>query len=207
MGQVKLEELKKVRALTIINKIANEGKTHGQVAKEMGISTDTVARTLAWARTAQIFVEFEQRLYNELLPLAHAAVKGALEDGDAQIGLEILKGTQVLKKPGAQGQRAQQEEDDFYAEIARARADGIIDVTPRWAELESGGEAIGESSPGVAAIVETRNAQDDLSDGPRFEDPDRIPSPAQSEGPPRLEADAPRTQGPPDRPTDETVGD
>lgn len=191
MGQVKLEELKKVRAMTIIDKIANQGKTHGQVAKEMGISTDTVARTLAWARTAQIFVEFEQRLFNELLPLAHSAVKGALEDGDAQIGLEILKGTQVLKKPGAQGQRAQQEEEDFYAEIARARADGLIDVTPRWTALEPGA-----LEPGLEAPVQTGTASDDLSDGPGVGDSDRPEAPAASEGPPRLEADASADPGP-----------
>lgn len=191
MGQVKLEELKKVRAMTIIDKIANQGKTHGQVAKEMGISTDTVARTLQWARQAQIFVEFEQRLFNELLPLAHNAVKGALEDGDAQIGLEILKGTQVLKKPGAQGQRAQQEEEDFYAEIARARADGLIDVTPRWQALEPGA-----LEPGVEAPVQTGTAPDDLPDGPPVGDSDRPSAAAPPEGPSSLEADAGSDQGP-----------
>lgn len=135
---------RKMRAAEIVKKTVLQGKTKAETAREMGISVDTLQRTIHWADQAQLFVEYEKRLLDELLPLAHEAVKSALQDGDAQVGLKILEGIRLLNKGGSKTKAQEEDEEGLYAEIARVRAGQIVDVTPRW-RLEAGSAAIVEA--------------------------------------------------------------
>lgn len=130
----------RIRASELVRKVYIEGKSHVQAGKEMGISHDTVERSLAWARAANLFVEHEQKVFTELLPLAHEAAKLALQDGNAQVALEILKGTNVLKKQGSDSRAAREDEESLYGEIARIRAGNVINITPHASIEPTGNE-------------------------------------------------------------------
>lgn len=119
---------KKLRARALIQKIVYEGKTQKQAAAELGISHDTAARTLTWAKQANIFNEYQQRMWDELIPRAHDAIKMALEDGDADIAIKLYQGTFMLKKEGPKSKAAVQEEDDFYGELQRIRSGNVITI-------------------------------------------------------------------------------
>ena len=128
---VKHDQDKKLRAMMMVHKTVGEGKSKKQVAKEMGISHDTVERTLAWARQANVFVDYEHRLYDELVPLAHEAIKLALMDGDAQVALKVMDS---IGLGAARMKQTKAQEDDqvgLYGEIARLRGGSVIDVSPR----------------------------------------------------------------------------
>lgn len=122
---------KKLRARALIQKIVYEGKSQKQAAAELGISHDTASRTLTWAKQANIFAEYSQRMWDELVPLAHNAIKMELEDGNADIGIKIFQGVHLLKKEGPKSKGAVQEEEDFYGELARIRAGDVINITPQ----------------------------------------------------------------------------
>lgn len=134
----------------IVKKVVLEGKTQQQTAKEMGISHDTVARGLALARRANIYVDYEQRLYDELVPLAHEAVKMGLADGNADLGLKILQGVNIIKTKAPTGKQAQEDEDSLYGEIARLRDGNVIDVTPRLSAPEPTGATFDVVPRGVS---------------------------------------------------------
>lgn len=121
---------KKLRAMEIVKRHIVQGEKLKDIARDMRVSQDTVQRSLDWARKANLFVEYEQRLFDELLPLAHEAVKLALQDGDAQVALKILEGTNVLKKNPPKSVAAERDEEGLYGEILRARQQWTIDVTP-----------------------------------------------------------------------------
>jgi hypothetical protein len=127
------QDQKKLRARALIQKIVYEGKTQKQAATELGISHDTAARTLTWAKQANIYAEYSQRMWDELVPLAHNAIRMELEDGNADIGIKIFQGVHLLKKDGPQSKGAVQEEEDFYGELARIRSGDVINVTPIFA--------------------------------------------------------------------------
>lgn len=125
------EQEKRLRAIMMVQKVVGEGKTKKQVAKEMGISHDTVEKTLKWARQANIFVEYEHRLYDELVPLAHEAIKMALADGDAQVALKIMESVGLGPNRMKQTKAQVDDQEGLYGEIARLRAGAIVDVSPQ----------------------------------------------------------------------------
>lgn len=129
---------KKLRAMEVVKRHIVQGEQIKDIAKDMNVSQDTIQRSLEWARRANLFVQYEQKLFDELLPLAHEAVKLALQDGDAQVALKILEGTNVLKKNAPKSAAAEADEEGLYGEILKARAGWTIDVTPR---------LIGDESP------------------------------------------------------------
>lgn len=108
----------KARAAKILERKILTGASNAQVAREFGITEPTVRRALALAEKADIVVTFEDKLYNELLPLSHEAVASALRgDGEvarAKIGLQVMQGTQVLR-PNRHSSMVQQAEDDELA--------------------------------------------------------------------------------------------
>jgi hypothetical protein len=118
------------QAIQAYQKTVVEGKTIARTAQEMKMSTDTVERRLAHGRRAGIFIQFEQKIYDELLPLAHEALKMALEDGDAQVALAIYKGKNLLNDNKPRTHSSKQEDEDFYGAIAELRQGTVIDVTP-----------------------------------------------------------------------------
>lgn len=111
-------KLQKVRAAKILERKILSNLPNGVVAKEFNVSKETVRRALALAEKAEIVVKFEDKLYNELLPLSHDAVAAGLRgDGDvarAKLGLQVMAGTQVLR-PNSQRNQIQQAEDDELA--------------------------------------------------------------------------------------------
>lgn len=121
---------KKLRAMEVVKRHIVQGEQIKDIAKDMNVSQDTIQRSLEWARRANLFVQYEQKLFDELLPLAHEAVKLALQDGDAQVALKILEGTNVLKKNAPKSAAAEADEEGLYGEILKARAGWTIDVTP-----------------------------------------------------------------------------
>lgn len=127
---------KKLRAMMMVHKTVGEGKSKKEVAREMGVSHDTVERTLAWARQANVFVDYEHRLYDELVPLAHEAIKLALMDGDAQVALKIMDSVGLGASRMKQTKAQDEDQEGLYGEIARLRAGSVIDVSPR-RELEA----------------------------------------------------------------------
>ena len=128
---------KKLRAMEVVKRHIVQGEQIKDIAKDMNVSQDTIQRSLEWARRANLFVQYEQKLFDELLPLAHEAVKLALQDGDAQVALKILEGTNVLKKNAPKSAAAEADEEGLYGEILKARSGWVIDVTPRRIEDES----------------------------------------------------------------------
>lgn len=162
---LKNEQDRLLRAKMIVKKIIVEGKTQQQTAKEMGISHDTVARGLALARQAQVYLDYEQKLYDELVPLAHEAVKMELADGNGDLGLKILQGANIIKTKSPSSKSAQEDEESLYAEIGRLREGSIVDVTPRElpAPIEARAEVYdvsdGLSVGGIYGITETAPTQ------------------------------------------------
>lgn len=127
MGLTKPHE-KRQRALALMQKVIIEGKTKKKAAEEMGISHDTAERALAWAEGAKLFVEYEHRLFGELLPLATQTAKEAMEDGDATVAMKIMD--MVEKKASKNAGAGDTSGGGLYEEIERQRAGGVIDVTP-----------------------------------------------------------------------------
>lgn len=125
-GYAASDRQKRERAFKILAGL-DQGKTKVQIAKELGVHKETVHNTLNWAENANIFVEYEQKMWAELVPLAHDAIKMALEDGDAQVALKIYDKTIA---PTQKNKAAMEDEEGLYGEIQRLRAGRTIDVTP-----------------------------------------------------------------------------
>lgn len=111
-------KLQRVRAAKIVERKILGNVTLEQVAKEFNVGTSVVRQALTLAERADIVVKFEDKLYNELLPESFDAVREGLtgtgEIARAKLGVEIMKGTQVLR-PSAQKSSIQQAEDDELA--------------------------------------------------------------------------------------------
>jgi len=125
-GYASSERQKRERAFKILAGL-DQGKTKVEIAKELGIHKTTLHETLNWAENANIFVEYEQKMWSELVPLAHDAIKMALEDGDAQVALKIYDKTIA---PTNKNKAAIEDEEGLYGEIKRLRAGRTIDITP-----------------------------------------------------------------------------
>jgi hypothetical protein len=97
-------------------------KTNRELAEEFHCSVDTVERTLTWAKRADIFATYEDKIVQELIPLAHSAIRDALADGNAKIAVEVFKGLNLLRTgPAAAGSVARVADDDLAAYIATKR--------------------------------------------------------------------------------------
>jgi len=153
---------KKLRAMEVVKRHIVQGEQIKDIAKDMNVSQDTIQRSLEWARRANLFVQYEQKLFDELLPLAHEAVKLALQDGDAQVALKILEGTNVLKKNAPKSAAAEADEEGLYGEILKARSGWVIDVTPRRIEDESAGNEI----EAVFSPIDERTVDGDETSAP-----------------------------------------
>lgn len=111
---------RRLRAMKMVEGKVLQNKTTKELAADFNVSVDTVERTLSWAAKADIFGNYEDKIVSELVPLAHNAIRQALEEGNAKVGLEIFKGLNLLRTGAATpGQRAQ--DDDLAAYIAAKR--------------------------------------------------------------------------------------
>lgn len=120
-------KFKKARALKMLEAKVLEGKSTEEIAAQFGVKKSSVYAAMSLAKKAEVVVQFEDRLHTELLPLAHAAVMGALQEGNAKIGLAILQGTQVLRPNQARSQASQMEDDELAHYVARKRAQAALD--------------------------------------------------------------------------------
>ena len=115
-------KFKRLRAMKMVEGKVMRNMTNTQLAKEFNCSVDTVERTLTWAKRADIFATYEDKIVQELIPLAHSAIRDALADGNAKIAVEVFKGLNLLRTgPAAQGSIQQAKDDDLAAYIANKR--------------------------------------------------------------------------------------
>lgn len=126
---------KKARAAKMLEMKLMLGKTNEEIAVAFGVKRTTVSRAMTLAKKADIIVSFEDKLVNELLPLAFEAAKGALLEGNAKVALALLQGTQILR-PNQTRSKAQESDDDELSKyIARKRAQAALDEDTVDAEL------------------------------------------------------------------------
>lgn len=123
-----------------------------QIADHLNIHRDTVERRLQYAKKAGLFLDFERQVIETLIPKAIEAVKTALEDGDAETGLEILKAMNVIPDNSVPKTVQQQNDsDDLAKAIEEARKEqaaleGTVDAeiiggrSPFAGLLEAGGD-------------------------------------------------------------------
>ena len=139
-------KFRKLRAMKMVEGKVLRNMTNKDLAQEFKCSVDTVERTLTWAKRADIFASFEDKIVQELLPLAHSAIRDALVNGNAKIGIDVLKGVNLLR-PGQAATNSVQhiQDEDLAAYIATKRERAQLQENT----LE--GETV---SPPVYALVE-----------------------------------------------------
>jgi hypothetical protein len=95
-SSLKDPDIRRLRALRMIE-MRIKGHSHKEIAKEFNVAEDTVARTLTWAKKAELIVQAEDRIVRELIPAATEALRAVLAGDDdevkAKTALEIFKGT------------------------------------------------------------------------------------------------------------------
>jgi DNA-binding transcriptional ArsR family regulator len=92
MAVIRDPQEKRLRALKMLELRISSNASIKDIAREFNVSHDTVSRNLTWARKAGLIADAEDKALQELLPLAHEALKKALTNHDADVALEIFKG-------------------------------------------------------------------------------------------------------------------
>jgi predicted nuclease of restriction endonuclease-like RecB superfamily len=159
MALVKKDHLK-ARALKMLESRIMEGKTQAEIAKDFKVSPATVERAMSLAAKGDLLISFEDKLHNELLPLAHQALVDALIDDNlnvkAKVALELFKGANLIKRAPLATKAEQQDADDLSAYIFAKRTHALleetsIDVTPALTHAQPsatpGPDAPGDSEP------------------------------------------------------------
>jgi hypothetical protein len=142
----------KARAFKMLEAKIMEGKTHDEIAQDFGVAKSTVAKAMSLAKKGDLLISFEDKLHQELLPLAHDALVSALTEGNAKVALEIFKGTNILKKTPVVTKTQQQDADDLSAYIFAKRTQALleetsIDVTPALTTADPAPDAPGNYAP------------------------------------------------------------
>jgi DNA-binding Lrp family transcriptional regulator len=102
--------------------------SYKQIGDAMNIHRETVERRMVWAEKAGLFLDLEKQVIENIVPKAMKAIETALEDGDAETALEILKSVGVLRDPKAPRTQKQEFEDNALQEaIAGAREQRAIE--------------------------------------------------------------------------------
>lgn len=117
----------KARALKMLEARIMQGKTQQEIAKDFGVSPRTVEKAMSLAAKGDLLISFEDKLMNELLPLAHTALVGALQEGNAKVALELYKGTNILRKNAPLTSTQMQQQDDLTAYIATKRHHALLE--------------------------------------------------------------------------------
>ncbi len=121
-------KLKRLRALAMLRLKISHAMSNKALAVHFNVSRDTVDRALELALKEGLVEDYEMELLKDLVPEAMAAVKKAMREGDAQVGLEILKGTGLLKKQIDKSKIAisSGEEPDLDVYIRSRRSSGTL---------------------------------------------------------------------------------
>lgn len=126
-------QLRKLRALMMVQFRVRNNASIADVAKEFGVSEKTVHRTMAWVKKAGLIAEMEDKILTELMPEAHKAIKAALQDDEhkqeaGKLGIELFKGiVPGFKKAHNAGPVAQVNELERYLDEIRSESGNIID--------------------------------------------------------------------------------
>lgn len=139
--------LRRLRAMRFI-----EGRLHnmsiGEIAAEFNLSEKTISREIDWAKRHNLVADYEEQILGNLVPKAIKAFEIALDAGDAQAALEVLKGTGLLRKPSTKPLTApESQEDSLEIHIKKITGKGS-DATKRALK------AAGESSADVRRVLE-----------------------------------------------------
>ena len=142
-------KFRKLRAMKMVEGKVMHNMTNKDLATEFKCSIDTVERTLTWAKRADIFATFEDKIVQELIPLAHTAIRDALTDGNAKIAVEVFKGLNLLRTGQAVSNSIQKiQEDDLAVYIAAKREKAQL------LENTIDGESV---SPPIYELIEAPN--------------------------------------------------
>jgi hypothetical protein len=183
-------DLRRVRALAIINRKIVGAMSSKSIAAEFNLSSNTVENEIDWAKRQGLVASYEDQLLNELVPAAIAAFKVALANNDAQVALEVLKGAGLLRKQNANPiatppPSVQEETLEIY--MKRRSVSG---GTPNSGLFTSKRNHVAELNPAPASTASDRTLR--LHAGGVSANPDLSPpSPAPSVGAHRDEGDPP----------------
>ena len=121
--------VRRLAAIEYMKSRVFKGQSNREIAKDHGVSRNTVERTLTWAERAGIFVELEDQLVADIAPVALMTIKHALEhDKNADVALEILKGLNILKKNHPITAKEVKDQDDLASYITAARVQAQLDA-------------------------------------------------------------------------------
>ena len=96
LSRLQGEAQQRIRALKMLEYRIMHRATYRDIAEKFALSEKTVERALSWVQRAGLMVELEDKLLQNLAPLAVDAVKRGLADEEhsqeaAKLGLELLK--------------------------------------------------------------------------------------------------------------------
>ena len=186
---------RQARALKMLEMKMMAGKTDAEVAKAFGVNPATVQKAMSLARKGDLVVSFEDKLMNELLPLAHEAMKTALTDGNAKIALEVFKGAGIIRPHTGATQPQLRADQDLAAYITRKRHHALLE------EQTIDAESHPTEPRSLPEAAQPPDPTDHPSDGPRLSvsvagSGEITPPPAPSAGPDGPAS--PETHGPDD---------
>lgn len=145
-------QLRQLRCLMILKRKINGGVTNRDLAKEFNISVKTVEASLKTALKSGLIEKFELELLNDLVPTAITAAKKAMEDGNADVVLEILKGSGILKKQTDRSRSPVEGEEEDLDIFIRSRKRN----TPELPSHTTNGETL---VPRVRELAVARNPE------------------------------------------------
>ena len=104
-----------------------QGKSAKEIGKDFGVSPQVVHQAMSLVKKGDLVVSFEDKLMNELLPLAYEATRAALVEGNAKIGMEIMKGAGIVRTNQPISQVQVQNDHDLAAYISKKRKLALLE--------------------------------------------------------------------------------
>lgn len=163
------KKLQRARATKMLEAKVMTGRSNKQLAKDFGVSAGTVGKALSLAKQGEIIMGFEDKLLNELLPLAHDAITHALQEGNAKVALEIFKGTNILRKNAPLTATQAQQQDDLTAYIATKRHHALLEDHTIDGTIIADPRALPAAATGPAAPTAAGDDPDPRSAAPAAE--------------------------------------
>lgn len=121
------QKQQQARALKMLEMKLLQGKSSKEIAKDFGVSPGVVDKAMSLAKKADIVVSFEDKLMNDLLPLAYEATRAALIEGNAKIGMEIMKGAGIVRANQPTTLVQAHNDHDLAAYITKKRQHALLE--------------------------------------------------------------------------------
>jgi hypothetical protein len=163
---VKEEDIKRLRASQMVA-LRVQGMTLEDIGLQFNCDRNAVARHLAWAGKQGIISGAEERILDELVPLAINTYKTALENGDT------FAAKHIIDKLGEMAERAEKRqtkgEDRLFEAWMKEREEGR---RANKSGKDQSAPVDGESRPNPedvidATVIQTEGSEDVGEDGPR----------------------------------------